>query len=91
MKTKRLLYRHCVGFGRSRLSSFREILGPTLEEVDLSTATSARQVRLNFMAHMITRIEEGFKALLKSTKEEALNPTMRPMDSWLVRFSCLHR
>ena len=40
---------------------------------------------------MITRIEEGFRALLKSTEHTALDPVLTPLDSWLVRFSHLHR
>ena len=40
---------------------------------------------------MITRIEEGFRALLKSTEDTVLNPVLTPLDSWLVRFSHLHR
>ncbi|KAF9648167.1 hypothetical protein BDM02DRAFT_2342344 [Thelephora ganbajun] len=39
---------------------------------------------------MITRLEEGFKALLKSTEDAVLNPVLAPLDSWLVRFSHLH-
>jgi hypothetical protein len=40
---------------------------------------------------MITRIEEGFRALLKSTEDSVLNQFLTPLDSWLVRFSPLHR
>jgi hypothetical protein len=84
-------YSHCVGVGRFRLSSFRQILGSTLDNIDLSTPASARHARLNFLAHVITRLEEGFRALLKSTEDAALDPVLTPLDSWLVRFSHLHR
>lgn len=73
------------------MSSFRQITASTLDEVDLSNPTSARQVRLNFLTHMITRLEEGFKALLKSTESTVLSPVLTPLESWLVRFSHLHR
>ena len=82
--------RHCIGVGRFRLSSFREIVASTLDDVDLSTPSSARQVRLNFLAYMITRLEEGFRALKKSTEATVLNPVLTLLDCWLVRFSHLH-
>ena len=45
---------------RIQLSSFRQITPSTLDEVDLSTPASARRVWLNFLAHMITAVEDGF-------------------------------
>lgn len=73
------------------MSSFRQITASTLDEIDLSTPTSARLVRLNFLAHMITRLEEGFGSLLKSTGDTTLSPVLTQLESWLVRFSHLHR
>jgi len=50
-----------------------------------------RQVRLRFLAHAITRLEEGFKAPPKSTEDAVLDPILTPLDSRLVSFSHLHR
>ena len=73
------------------MSSFGQIFANTIDNIDLSTPASARQVRLHFLAHAITRLEEGFKALPKSIEDAVLDPILTPLDSWLVRFSHLHR
>ena len=66
-------------------------MGSTLDAADLSTLVSARQVRLGFLTHMVTRLEEAFKALLTSVEDAVLNPVFETHDSWFVRYSHLHR